>query len=468
MSNLLVTSLLLLLYIDFSLADPWSYKGCYSASSIESLDVSSQGYYTYQSPSYCEGLCPDSAFVGLVNGTTCYCGSSLTELNSLSAGDSSNCDTACDGWPYQTCGGSSYMDVYINDAASSSSSAAAAVSSSTTSSSTTESSTSSPKTATDTDSRSSASSTSSSSKTSSSTSTGSSSKSSSSSTAITQSSSGSSSSSSSTAIITSVQYTTEIVSASIVSQANQAANTVYVTTTSVIQTTSSLPTSNRSISSKKGLSGGAIAGIVVGVIVGVLILIALLVLFYFLHKRDKNRDNFEESKQYQPYSFGDEHATPVIVSPNRKPSSSTIHSNWINQSRSATVTSNLKSKKSYQTLVSESSSSSLNNPNIRNFTDVQRHNHPSTVFEEPAFEIYNEYNHDDDNNGNDRFSNSSLPDMMEQRQLRVVNPEDEDDGDDNELDGDYYTAIRKKIDNVGGDLSVSSDDPTYNGDETKF
>ncbi|CAI4049347.1 Wsc2p SKDI_14G0510 [Saccharomyces kudriavzevii IFO 1802] len=444
-----------LLFIRAVLADQFTYKACYSASDIRKLGLTYKGVYEYQSVSYCENECSGQAVVALFDGTGCYCGGSVSQVQSLTQLDASKCDVNCAGWPYQKCGGSSAMNVYINNAAStadSSSSTASSTSSTTSSSSTsvssktssksdtktstsssaTQTSSSSPSTATATSSPKTTTSPSTTSSTTSSTSASSSSSSlETSSTQTTSSSTTSSSpsslSSSSTAtstpapssssIDTPTHYTTLVVTQSVVSQANEQASAILVTRTSVYEMASSTSSSTstslsgKSSSSKsKSLSGGAIAGVVVGVVCGTVVLLALAIFYFVWKKRRQSTQHvdLEETKHYQPYSLGDADAIPAIP-----PSASTP--NWHIPSRNNTALS----KNTTSTFGAYDLPTRL--PGGRESTvagdahNVSRRSRlPSVVYEEPP-SIYN---------GNQRFSATSLPDMMEERQLHIVNPDD--------------------------------------------
>ncbi|CAI4050809.1 Wsc3p SKDI_15G0530 [Saccharomyces kudriavzevii IFO 1802] len=473
----------------------FNYEGCYNAEDVQSGGLSLKNSYLYQSVSYCQNECPGSAVVALFNGSDCYCGNSVTFLNSLTKSTDSNCNSKCSGWPYQMCGGSSYVNVYINaeisvssiessssiktfDPSSTHSSTLEQISSNLkrTSSSTKSSTTSSVSTATTSTTISSSFSTATSSastttssttsytftSSSSTTSTfsfsttsstfsavsassptmeSSSSKSttlisriSSSSSALMSSSSSSSalptstmastisSTSSKISIVTSVELITSMVTKAVVSTSDQHQETIFITTTSVVERTSAVATadslSNKSNSNhKKSLSGGAIAGIVIGVVIGVISII--LILLFLLWRRRKSEDplDLEETKHYQPYSFGDADANPVRPPP---PSGA---ANWMRHSRGNTAgsigTSNvyglsLSNGANYSSPSSNTSGSVVNNLSGLQDATVQTQNLPSTVFEEA----------DTLNSASERFSANSLPDMMMSRPLQVVNPDD--------------------------------------------
>lgn len=621
----------------------YSLKGCYAASDIQALDVSSRGKYIYQSPSYCQKQCAGSEFYALFNGGDCYCGDDISQLLSLSpVSGAESCNVKCFGWPGDTCGGSNAMNVYVNDAVaataavagsstlstssdlyqSSSTTTATAIttpttpaveyspsstitpdtattisavpSSSSSSSSTTQdyssiessydsystsmdthsweshsdkvlpvaAATSSSTTATTTTTPAAAVSTTVPSKTpviaptvDSTTSTTPSTSSSSptpSSTSSFQSPTTATVFSSSSTILTSLRYTTKIITASIETAVNHGPKTVFLTTKSVIETVAhtviavqsddpnfDLNKKNSSNGDGSSLSGGAIAGIVIGVIFGV-IAILVLVVFLLLYKRkraeEQRRLDLERTKQFQPYSFGDVNATPIILPPpssssanwklpsrnntglssrtlalsfsnnnsnynynskylrtgtrgntnsddfdfdldadadadadfdfnfgSRKNSGSVArkstipqsHANSIASRRSAESFINNSNNYYYYSHVNRKSSTqpgfyAENNRNRNSNGSANVHayghihnsaaertyggrrtssgiRHPSTVFEEPTMSVYN---------GNERFSTSSLPDMMEQRrQLRIVNPDDGDGDSIEYLDG---------------------------------
>lgn len=104
------------LYFKFTFSsDSFNYYGCINKDSISGL--SSQGQYIYQSVDYCQNLCPNSNVVALYNGNECFCGelpNNGKDLNSLTKLSQDQCNVACAGWPYQTCGGSNAWDVYVN------------------------------------------------------------------------------------------------------------------------------------------------------------------------------------------------------------------------------------------------------------------------------------------------------------------------------------------------------------------
>ena len=129
-----------------------------------------------------------------------------------------------------------------------------------------------------------------------------------------------------TSYITFIQYSTDVITQSVVSQLGNIQTTIYVTTTSVQQITTStstlgLSSFNRDASpSHHKLSGGSIAGIVVGVVCGVLLLVGIL-FFLFWRRKKPAPDEYTEYKetiQHQPYSFGEteQNATVIPVIPN--------------------------------------------------------------------------------------------------------------------------------------------------------
>lgn len=74
-------------------------EGCYSASA----PLQNQGSYLYQTTGYCQPLCVNQSLpvMALTGGDTCYCGSELPTATAKV--DSSNCNSACVGYPSDTC-----------------------------------------------------------------------------------------------------------------------------------------------------------------------------------------------------------------------------------------------------------------------------------------------------------------------------------------------------------------------------
>lgn len=190
---------------------------------------------------------------------------------------------------------------------------------------------------------------------------------------------------------------------------------------------------------KSGISGGAIAGIVVGVVAGVAVIAAIIAILLWRRHKSNQEPDLEETKQYQPYSFGDADANPMILPPSRSTS------NWRKQSKTDLGSeSNISAYGVPTGGISANNSISRNSNKNQNVfamdeNAVQLQNHPSTVFEEPP-SIYQ---------GNQRFSTGSLPDMMQDRQLRVVNPDDSrsrldeitnEGNDDNDDDYDKFIS----------------------------
>ncbi|KAG7745772.1 hypothetical protein KL912_004925 [Ogataea haglerorum] len=66
------------------------------------------GTYTWQSSSHCSSECSSYKYIALTNGNECHCG----DDQPLSSDSSNSCDTACDGYPSEMCGGSNAYTVY--------------------------------------------------------------------------------------------------------------------------------------------------------------------------------------------------------------------------------------------------------------------------------------------------------------------------------------------------------------------
>ncbi|CAL9738082.1 hypothetical protein MOSE0_N02806 [Monosporozyma servazzii] len=487
-------------------SDVFSYSGCYQASSLNSLGLSAMGQYTWQSPSYCQQQCPGATFVALSQGGDCYC--AHKSLNEISSTSESYCNKGCNGWPQDMCGDETgdYMNVYVNNAIVPTQLSSVP--------STSLQSTSVPSTSTSTSiepsTLKSSSLKSSSLKSSSIESSSTSTKPSTTSVKSTKPTKHSSQNS-----VSAIKFTTKIITRSVITTSNKAQRTVVMTATSVIETT--VPTAsmqayyNGTLSTKSvtsnSLSGGAIAGIVVGSVVGAVAIVALII-FYFIYTRHHNAKStttdIEESKQYQPYSFGDQDANPIIIPDSTgylnhgsiksklnpyNNASSIINNNhststWKLPSRSSTKnnsTTNLNNNNnasettkrnpsihSTPTLTNRSASNDMEsnhsqgnvqafaNPTNLNQHIMRRSQLPSTVFEEPSNVSFYD--------GVQRFSTSSLPDMMEQRinnnQLRIVNPDDssirlyENTNSSSQTDLKDTTRITEEE----GDTTASSDD----------
>ncbi|CCH59653.1 hypothetical protein TBLA_0B08380 [Henningerozyma blattae CBS 6284] len=286
--------------------------------------------------------------------------------------------------------------------------------------------------------------------------------------------------------ISEIQITTQIVSTSIVTQGNNHSQVVYVTTTAVLTTSTAYSTllpnrKNNNNSKGSALGGGAIAGIVIGVIVGTAIIIGIIVyFFYWRHCSERQIIDLEETKQYQPYSFGDVDAnpTPQLIKsqtlpgvwnlskgiPTRnntsgnktlrsKPSAGSLLPSFMNNSHShsqskgniSIIASPVSSKIPRENLSYPSSTNGTlaselysDNPQMhisyqdQDFKPINHHIHmmkknhyPSTVYEEPP-SIYN------GSVNSERYSATSIPDMMNNKlghgPLHIVNP-----------DGDNYS-----------------------------
>ncbi|SMN21891.1 similar to Saccharomyces cerevisiae YOL105C WSC3 Partially redundant sensor-transducer of the stress-activated PKC1-MPK1 signaling pathway involved in maintenance of cell wall integrity [Maudiozyma saulgeensis] len=445
--------LLLVIHSKQVVADvQFNYKGCFQSTDLTS-SLEEIGYYQYQSVNYCQESCGSSAVAALFDGSTCYCGNSASLLDSLTSLSESECDVDCNGWPYQMCGGSTAMNVYVNaeitadSTTSSQTSTSSSVSGSTTLMTSTRTSTTS---ATGISTGTSISSTISSSSLPSSSSGTSSSTGISSSTGSLSTSEKDPSSRSSTSVTStqaqvstyiSVRYTTNVVIQSVIKTSNRPASTILVTATSIIATETANVATNNDTNNKttngshKKLSGGAIAGIVIGVVFGVLFLILAVTLFYYFNRRNKKDDDLvvdlSENKQYQPYSYGEEEISPVVVPPtNTLTRDNTKHSMppkaWgaVKSSRISSSSGSFQSNNASGNLLNEEPlpttivdenkiHSNIRDENPSNFTGMSSRGHTDT-FEDPVT-IYASEN---------IFSATSLQDIGNDNQLRIVNPDD--------------------------------------------
>lgn len=129
---------------------PITTLGCYA--SIAPLVE--QGSYSFQTSGYCQIQCGNmnKAVMAITAGSTCYCGDDIPAQSNIASSNSS-CNTPCDGYGTDICGGSGYWTVYLtgltsdvptDESSSSSSSSSAPISSTTTSTSASTSTTQSP------------------------------------------------------------------------------------------------------------------------------------------------------------------------------------------------------------------------------------------------------------------------------------------------------------------------------------
>lgn len=84
-------------------------KGCYPKLAL--LGATSQGSYQYQLNGWCTDQCKGLAVAALIGGDTCYCGDSLPLGSSVL---NLNCDSECQGYPLDNCGGSNYFYVLVD------------------------------------------------------------------------------------------------------------------------------------------------------------------------------------------------------------------------------------------------------------------------------------------------------------------------------------------------------------------
>ncbi|KAI9738214.1 MAG: hypothetical protein M1834_008712 [Cirrosporium novae-zelandiae] len=86
-----------------------TYEGCFD----DAGPLVDQGSYTYQSPGYCQTVCVklNKAVMGLKSGSNCWCGN-LIPANSSYVSES-KCDSSCDGYDKDICGGSKTWSVYL-------------------------------------------------------------------------------------------------------------------------------------------------------------------------------------------------------------------------------------------------------------------------------------------------------------------------------------------------------------------
>lgn len=263
-------------------AASFSKVGCFRKNDIIDL-LTYSDESIYQSSLHCEEQCPDAAYIAVIDGSTCYCGN--YEISLSDEADSSNCDTHCNGYGSENCGGQNYFLVYSQDGVDASSYPSSSSSSSASSSSSSSSSSSDSSDGSDTSSEPSASAEDSSS-------------------SDQSTSTEDDSSSSADASVTDSDSASASITESVTTESNSSGvSEITVTRTRGSDATSSTE-SEQSHSSEAGsndddegggggLSGGAIAGIVVGSVAGVGLL-AAGALFFLWYKRKHGDDQDDE------------------------------------------------------------------------------------------------------------------------------------------------------------------------------
>jgi cell wall integrity and stress response component len=91
-------------------AGPIRTLGCYSSAG----SLTSQGDYTYQTSGYCQGVCLplNKPVMAITGGSTCYCGDELPAAD-LEV-PLSQCNSPCNGFSQQSCGGIGFWQVYLD------------------------------------------------------------------------------------------------------------------------------------------------------------------------------------------------------------------------------------------------------------------------------------------------------------------------------------------------------------------
>ncbi|KAK6203329.1 uncharacterized protein RJT21DRAFT_113237 [Scheffersomyces amazonensis] len=433
-------SLILLLNSQFVQSAQFSLSGCYASSDVQALTYNNA--YTFQSSGYCEQQCANSRVAALINGKYCYCGDeSPSSSNQVS---STNCNVACQGYPYENCGGNGYYMVYVNaQVQDSESSSAQGTTTGTTSSSTGTSSATSSTSTTNPQSSTPATSTNSPTSTSSTTS-------SSSSTSqnkitivstLTTDPSGSA--------IESIIYKTVIADPSPTDSASQSSSASPTSSSSTPSGSDSSDSSKSSHSkSHSKLSAGGIAGVVIGGLAGLGLIIGAIVFFLWRKRRNSDDDYEEDDYSMSPHALdekaaigGFEPPPPPMVGPNpfllsagynhfdtsqQQPQAQGDNKHY---STSSGTQSDRESSQGFTILGgganangsnghSRSGSRVINHSNDPSFNSMvgqefdfsNGNGNPATAFQQPEF-------------GRRRLSNGSLPDMIARQpgSLKVVN-----------------------------------------------
>lgn len=245
----------------------------------------------------------------------------------------------------------------------------------------------------------------------------------------------------------SIQYTTNIITQSVIQTSNGPVSTILVTETSVISTATASMSGITNVNSNSNkatnghghkLSGGAIAGIVIGVVFGTFFLLALAIFFFWRRRHNKNDTegnlDLTENKQYQPYSYGEDEVIPVVVPPTntlkRNATKYSVASKpWGFVSRSPKPSDSSRSSRSHNgsgnLLNEEPKSKTLIDENKLHGNEThpvsqQAPGIPENIFEDPVT-IYASEN---------IFSATSLQDIGNDSRLRIVNPDEIHDADE--------------------------------------
>lgn len=117
-SNAVLTASSLLLWAPFHVAadinyNTTQYVDCYS----QVPNFVNNGTWTYQSTGYCQHQCVPMGYsvMALIDGKDCWCGNELPPNSTKT----DSCNTPCDGYNLDTCGGSNAYDVYLTGMTSS-------------------------------------------------------------------------------------------------------------------------------------------------------------------------------------------------------------------------------------------------------------------------------------------------------------------------------------------------------------
>ena len=231
---------------------------------------------------------------------------------------------------------------------------------------------------------------------------------------------------------------------------NRPASTILVTATSIVTSETATSTISGNIDNNnkstngnhKKLSGGAIAGIVIGVVFGVLFVILFIAILYFLRRRNRRKDDMvvdlTENKQYQPYSYGEEEISPVVVPPTNTLTKN--NSKYNPQGKTwGIIKTNRESSSSISSKSNTYSGNLLNEEPVPT-TIIDENKIHSNVRDDPTTPNINHGNPGNNNYGlghdnafedpvtiyasENIFSATSLQDIGADNRLHIVNPDD--------------------------------------------
>lgn len=121
MTRLLLKAAIAVVSLSSLISTVTAQSSTQAAAAIQTLDcynnkgtLQDQGPNTYQSSGYCQGVCAGKGMpvMATTGGSNCLCGEDLPPASDKVSG--SNCDTPCQGYDQQNCGGIGFYQVYLS------------------------------------------------------------------------------------------------------------------------------------------------------------------------------------------------------------------------------------------------------------------------------------------------------------------------------------------------------------------